>query len=119
MELYASRGYNFAILCSGELYSWGEGAMGRLGNGSNEQCLVPTIVPFFTGKKIEKMYCSMFARHWFIKADGVIYGCGSNEYNELGQHGRENVSTPIVIEWLEDYRNVDLIVGQHCTMVKQ
>ena len=41
----------------GNLFSWGDGKLGCLGFGDSRNKLVPTLCPFFTGKRVIDAAC--------------------------------------------------------------
>lgn len=50
LELIAVGQYHNAVVANGEVYIWGWGVYGQLGNGGIEDVHVPTILPFFSGR---------------------------------------------------------------------
>lgn len=51
-EISTKGGHNLALSEDGDLYSWGYGSDGRLGNQSNDNQYIPKKIEFFSGKKI-------------------------------------------------------------------
>lgn len=79
---------------NGNLYNWGYGDFGQLGRGAASSSGVPALVT--TG--VEKIFCDghdsasyPYRTAAFYRKNGLLYGTG---YNEHGQLGQGNVTTP-------------------------
>lgn len=84
---YISCGYNFshAIAENGVCYSWGAGKNGVLGNGSEQDCHVPTPIPAISDvKHVSCGYCHVA----MVTSTGELYTFGRNQDGALG-HGRD------------------------------
>jgi len=51
-----------------------------------------------------------------LMSDGRVYGCGSNEYGQLGFHNYNNYVTPVLIPKLSD-KVIQLAAGYKCSSV--
>ena len=49
--------YSAAVTAAGELYTWGRGNYGRLGHGSSEDQIVPTVVAGLRGHRVVDVAC--------------------------------------------------------------
>ena len=81
-----SCGYNFthAISEDGVCYSWGAGKHGVLGNGSEQDCHVPTAIPTVGDvKRVSCGYCHVA----IVTNKGELYTFGRNQDGALG-HGQ-------------------------------
>lgn len=71
------------FLENGNLYSWGNGTSGQLGNGTSQTIYKPTAVFLKTGIQVQGMACG--ARHSFLwTKDGQSYSFGNNFNAQLG-----------------------------------
>lgn len=115
--------YHMAALGhEGEVWIWGRGEYGRIGNGGNGD--QPTAVPveFFLECDINIKKLSCGSNFTLALTDtGQIYGWGSNDHSQLGlgagfavdMFAMENY--PKIIDFFEDNNEeiVDLSAGQH------
>lgn len=73
--------HSAVITEKGELYMWGGNNWGQLGNGSKEDCEVPT-------KVMENVKCVSLG--WMhsevLTENGELYGFGDGEYIGYGTH---------------------------------
>jgi len=84
---YISCGYNYshAIAENGTCYSWGAGKYGVLGNGSEQDCHVPT--PILTIGDVTHVSCG-YAHVAMVTNTGDLYTFGRNQDGALG-HGQD------------------------------
>jgi len=84
-KVATGKNHVMALGVSGEIWSWGRGENGRLGNGGNSDQLEPCPVDFFLDLDI---VCKDIAcGNSFTLAltdDGRIYGWGKNDQSQLG-----------------------------------
>lgn len=77
-----------AINSKGDLYTWGEGKHGQLGQSSFDNTDVPKKLDLTI--KVEKVECG--ASHTIILDDkGKLFAFGNNRYGQLGITGLDNV----------------------------
>ena len=83
--------HSLAIKQDGTLWGWGENSYGELGNGTNDNALVPVQIGNDTDwEKVHSAnYCS-FA----IKSDGTLWSWGRNDSGQLGLGDTTNYNTP-------------------------
>jgi NIMA (never in mitosis gene a)-related kinase len=115
-----------AMTTENELFSWGAGGSGRLGNGDEDNCHTPHPIPLT--EPIESVECG-FDGTMFLTTSGTLLACGSNQYNKLGLNERVslrmqlkkllgNVETevshkllPTAIKELKKHRVVSMALG--------
>ncbi|KAK8801180.1 hypothetical protein WA158_001950 [Blastocystis sp. Blastoise] len=93
-------GYNnsCAITAGNDVYVWGCNEEGQLAVGTTENVLKPIKISFFVQKKKKIVECSLgYDASFFISQDGCLYGCGSNEYLQLGHIDYSPITVPITI----------------------
>ncbi|CAG9815802.1 unnamed protein product [Phaedon cochleariae] len=98
--------YSAAISANGALFTWGKGYYGRLGHGTCEDCLVPTMVAGLAGQHVVKVACGSGDAHTLcVTSQGRVYSWGDGDYGKLGRGGSEGSKFPRLVEKLQ---NVDI-----------
>ncbi len=88
-----SEASTFALMDSGELYSWGAGKGGVLGIGSNESSGFPLRVPLPTANAVE---IETGKHHVCVRTEGGrVYYWGNNKYGQLGLPDPADVDHPL------------------------
>ena len=82
-----------AIKTDGTLWTWGNGANGRLGNASTTN--VSTPVTTFAGGSSWKQVSSGGYHMAAIKTDGTLWTWGNGTLAQLGNNSATSVSTPV------------------------
>uniref|UniRef100_A0AAV1UXL0 RCC1-like domain-containing protein n=1 Tax=Peronospora matthiolae TaxID=2874970 RepID=A0AAV1UXL0_9STRA len=78
--------HTVALTKDGEIWAWGNGEYGRLGNGESDTCEVPEPIEFFSNDVV----VSIAAGRDFSFAltdKGELYSWGGNSHNQLGIGG--------------------------------
>lgn len=88
-----------ALDSDGQVYSWGMGTYGQLGNGSSADSTSPVRVDttgVLAGKKVTKIAAT---NNYTIALadDGRVYGWGYNDAQVLGDGTKENRYTPVLV----------------------
>lgn len=81
-------------LVSPEVWVWGNGASGRLGNNSTTNRLTP-VTMFYSGINIWKQISTGYSHAAGIKTDGSLWVWGNNPYSNLGINDNSQRSTPV------------------------
>ncbi|KAG8176599.1 hypothetical protein JTE90_026848 [Oedothorax gibbosus] len=89
-----------AITAAGELYTWGRGKSGRLGHGTCEDCLRPTLVAAFKGINIIDIAFSRDSQTLAVSDSGVVFAWGEEDCRKLNRNGCEDFRIPKVVEKL-------------------
>lgn len=88
------------------MYTWGRGNYGRLGHGTAEDCLVPTMISALSDEHIVKVACGSFYAHTLcVTSQGRVYSWGDGDYGKLGRGGSDGSKLPRLVEKLQ---NVDV-----------
>ncbi|CAE1157357.1 Serine/threonine-protein kinase nekl-2,Serine/threonine-protein kinase Nek8,Serine/threonine-protein kinase Nek3,Serine/threonine-protein kinase Nek1,Serine/threonine-protein kinase Nek5,Serine/threonine-protein kinase Nek2,Probable serine/threonine-protein kinase nek3,Serine/threonine-protein kinase Nek4 [Acanthosepion pharaonis] len=117
---------------AGVLFSWGCGANGRLGLGTEESHCKPMQIQIVEPVVIVDIHCGNDGT-MFLTETGAVLACGSNRNNKLGLNNRQgflmamknifnktevegqNVPTPV--KSLARFKVLDISMGSHHTAV--
>ncbi|KAL8256268.1 hypothetical protein R6Q59_031335 [Mikania micrantha] len=90
--------HTLAVTADGNVYSWGRGTFGRLGNGSDADQHSPVKIEFNSPDKVKIVGISAGAYHSIALADdGSVWSWGYNTYGQLGVDG-ENSFVPCFVK---------------------
>lgn len=94
----------------GNVYLWGSGKDGRLGNGRSTNESNPVCI---RDLKFSKVICG-YHNTFGISTDGLVYGWGRNENGQLGVGNTMNTPIPVNITPLNKITIVNIACGwQH------
>ncbi|XP_074029211.1 E3 ubiquitin-protein ligase HERC2 [Leptinotarsa decemlineata] len=114
VDIECGASYSAAISANGSLYTWGKGYYGRLGHGTCEDCLTPTLVAGLSGQHIVKVACGSGDAHTLcVTNQGRVYSWGDGDYGKLGRGGSEGSKIPRLIEKLQNFQIADVYCGSH------
>lgn len=85
---------SLGITTSGDLYAWGLGTSGQLGDGTSVSKSSPVLV--VGGKKWQNVY-SVHTSTWGITTDGDLYAWGQNGSGQLGDGTTTSRSSPTLV----------------------
>lgn len=113
--------YHHCAIKDGAAYCWGDGANGKLGDGSGGQKLVPTLV---SGLSSHVSDISAGERHTCAIVNGGAKCWGRNNVGQVGDGTlTSQYTSPVQVSGLPDYSGVEGISagwGSHtCAVVKQ
>ncbi len=77
--------YHSLAIKDGKLYSFGDNSNGQLGTNDTSRRYVPTLVA--ETQRDGKSWIAVSAAYrisFALRSDGVLFGCGTNSYGELG-----------------------------------
>lgn len=105
------------------VYCWGLGTSGQIGNGASVSANVPTAVEkrdgVLAGKRISKLAVGW--THSCVVAEGDAYCWGANNYAQLGTRTTGNSNTPVQVvkagSPLEGKNITDVVAGNWYTCV--
>lgn len=106
-----------AIDEDGHLWTWGDGAQGRLGHGDTGQQNVPKEVQYFTRRRIKVIQCRGGSTHSAVITDqGHLYMWGNGTDYQLGSSNAQQQSTPTKVTSLKE-SVATVMLGDKYTMV--
>ncbi|SOC47778.1 alpha-tubulin suppressor-like RCC1 family protein, partial [Rhizobium subbaraonis] len=87
------------LTASGEVYTWGDNNLGKLGLGTttNYESLVPQKVEALNGVTIASIYMTNGASYAISDA-GVLYAWGQNSNGQLGIGSLDNQGSPVALD---------------------
>ena len=94
-----SAGYqhSLALTADGAVWSWGSGALGRLGHGDLQNQLLPKKVEAFTGRRIVAVSAGL-NHSLALTADGAVWSWGYGYQGRLGHGDQQHQLLPKKIE---------------------
>jgi hypothetical protein len=78
-----SNGQTVALAASGDVYVWGNGQEGEMGNGSTSNALKPQLLPEPTGVQFT-LVNSGGSTDYAITSSGDLYAWGNNTRDQIG-----------------------------------
>lgn len=108
--------HTLALTKTGEVYAWGCGGSGRLGQGVNTNSNVAVKVKNSLGTNAITNIIDISAGKEFsafLTKDGLVYQCGKNEYLQLGDNTYTDRNLPVKVK--ETYNIVQVSVGYQYT----
>jgi alpha-tubulin suppressor-like RCC1 family protein len=101
MRVASSSSQNF----SGEVWAWGENFDGQLGDGSNEDSLLPVAAKGLAG--VIAVATGYDGHSLALKSDGTVWSWGSNACGQLGDGTNNNSNSPVKVVGLSDVIAID------------
>lgn len=109
--------WHFAAVTShGEVYTWGLGNNGRLGHGSEDDQLLPTVVSALKNKHVIEAACGSY-HTVFVTSAGEAYACGDNQGGQCGKAGVMSITTPELMYVAGHRRVTHASCGRHHTIL--
>ncbi|XP_011304625.1 E3 ubiquitin-protein ligase HERC2 [Fopius arisanus] len=104
--------YSAAVTATGELYTWGRGNYGRLGNGNCDDVMVPTLVTALNGHVVVYVACgSGDSQTLCVTASGIVFSWGDGDYGKLGRGGSDGSKIPKIVDKLLDVNVTKVYCG--------
>ena len=94
-QVSAGNQYTVAIKTDGTLWTWGNAAGGKLGNGVTTNTSISTPVTTFAGGTNWKQVSAGGSHTAAIKTDGTLWTWGQGASGQLGNAQTTNIPTPI------------------------
>ena len=91
-----------AVTSDGELWTFGYGSSGQLGNGGEDNELVPQRVEALVGKRVVRVAYGMFHAA-VLTSEGELYTFGYGDVGQLGHGGEESARVPRRVEALGSF----------------
>jgi alpha-tubulin suppressor-like RCC1 family protein len=88
--------FSMALGSDGNVYTWGDGANGALGNGGTANEETPVEVPLPAGVTATAIAAERYSA-LVIGSNGVLYAWGRNSHGELGNGGTSEADSPVTV----------------------
>lgn len=105
--------FSLAVLQNGQVYAWGRGVHGQLGNGSRAISSVPRQVQGLSGITDIDAGCHHALA---LTADRTVKSWGYNLYGQLGDSSTTSSAVPVDVDWLEGVTEIE--AGAHHNYAK-
>ena len=92
----AGGSFGMAIGSNGTLYSWGDGDMGQLGNGTTTFSTTPVVVKMPSGVTASVISAG-YEHALAIGSNGSVYAWGYGDDGQLGNGGIANQKVPVLV----------------------
>uniref|UniRef100_A0A7S3G0F1 RCC1-like domain-containing protein n=1 Tax=Palpitomonas bilix TaxID=652834 RepID=A0A7S3G0F1_9EUKA len=106
--------HSLAVTTGGDVYAWGAGGSGQLGQGSSRDSDYPQRVEDLSGIYICRVACGsdLAGGHSLaLSEDGRVFSWGYNANGQLGVGNRTEQYRPVSVETLRGSRVVDVAAG--------
>eukprot|EP01080_Neovahlkampfia_damariscottae_P011639 gene11639-4880_t len=101
IEISSGSSHNAIITDKGDIYTWGNGSYGQIGNDKKENCSKPKLVVMLINDKA-KMICCGLNHVVALMHSGKVYSWGAGTYGRLGIGDEGDKFTPQIVELFED-----------------
>jgi alpha-tubulin suppressor-like RCC1 family protein len=109
-QVRAGSNFGLALTAAGQVWAWGEGGGGEIGNGQTSNAHVPVHVPMPGGAKIASI--SAGCLHSLARTtSGEVLAWGDNKYGELGDDSTADSDVPVRVELPRNFKAVDIAAG--------
>ncbi|XP_015113813.1 E3 ubiquitin-protein ligase HERC2 [Diachasma alloeum] len=104
--------YSAALTATGELFTWGRGNYGRLGHGTCDDVVTPTLVTALNGHVVVYVACgSGDSQTLCVTASGIVFSWGDGDYGKLGRGGSDGSKIPKIVDKLLDVNVIKVYCG--------
>ena len=117
VSVSAGEGHSLALAADGALWSWGEGAWGKLGHGNEQDHRQPKKIEAFAGQRVVAVSAGG-AHSLALTADNALWSWGDGDDGRLGHGNREGQLLPKKVEALADQRVVAVLAGGYHSLAR-
>jgi hypothetical protein len=97
--------HSLVLTNCGEVYAWGSNEFGQIGNGCNDNQLIPIKVKGFNNERVVMISCGV-AHSMALTECGHVYSWGWNEFGQLGIGNSVDSNEPKFVAVNENKCNV-------------
>lgn len=120
VQVAAGEDHCLAVTETGEVFSWGRGLNGQLGQGDMKDVGFPLLIKSLQGKGVMAVGCGHNVS-FALTGAGKVYGFGSSGAGQLGNGDTDggvggHVYLPLLIKSLGQYRIVQATGGRNFSM---
>ena len=119
ISLVSAENDSCALLQGGTIKCWGDGGLGRLGNGSTNDSGVPVLVSLEAGEKAQSIAVSTDHSCAILKG-GAVKCWGSGTSGQLGNGTKADSAVPVLVslETGEEAQFIAVGTGHSCIILK-
>lgn len=118
LQTYAEESKKFKESFSqiGDAFTWGQGTRGALGNGKQEDNLIPVVVKDFLYLDVDQIFCENSAG-FVLTTGGEFFSWGANECGRLGHGDESDRFLPTLSKPLQGHKILQISLGSNHTLV--
>lgn len=98
-----------------ELYTWGRGDLGQLGQGKENNVSVPSVITTLKDSQLIHLAGNLY-HSASVTLEGSIYMVGCNDNGQLGCKGRNSQFEPVRLDSLDSHKVISIACGQQHTV---
>lgn len=117
LQTYAEESKKFKESFSqiGDAFTWGQGTRGALGNGKQEDNLIPIVVKDFLYLDVDQIFCENSAG-FVLTTGGEFFSWGSNDSGRLGHGDESDRFLPTLSKPLQGHKITQVALGSTHTL---
>jgi alpha-tubulin suppressor-like RCC1 family protein len=109
-QVRAGSSFALALTSTGQVYAWGDGQGGELGNGQTNDAFAPVHVAMPAGVKISAISTGCL-HSLALTPRGEVLAWGNNKYGELGDDSTAESDVPVRVDLPRNFRAVAVAAG--------
>jgi alpha-tubulin suppressor-like RCC1 family protein len=109
-QVRAGSQFALALTSTGEVYAWGDGIGGELGNGQTNDAFSPVHVGMPGGVKISAISTGCL-HSLALTPKGEVLAWGNNKYGELGDDSTDESDVPVRVDLPRNFKAVAVAAG--------
>ncbi len=109
-QVRAGSTFALALTAPGEVWAWGSGQSGELGDGETSGAVVPVHVPMPGGAKIAAISAGCL-HSLALTTGGEVLAWGNNKYGQLGDDSTTDSDVPVRVELPRYFKAVAVAAG--------
>ncbi len=109
-QVRAGSSFALALTSTGQVWAWGDGLAGDLGDGKTSNAFIPVHVAMPNGVKIASISTGCL-HSLALTAGGQVLAWGNNKYGELGDDSTDPSDVPVRVELPRNFKAVAVAAG--------
>jgi len=109
-QVRAGSVFALALTATGQVWAWGDGAAGDLGDGRTSNAFIPVHVPMPGGARIASISAGCI-HSLALTAGGEVLAWGNNKYGQLGDDSTTASDVPVRVELPRSFKAVAVAAG--------
>ena len=96
------RDHGIGLKTDGTAWTWGTNSYGQHCDGTTSSGAPAEVSSLSDSVAVDAWGSQNGARSFVVKADGIVWGCGSNGYGQLGDNSTTQRTSPVQVSGLSD-----------------